>query len=75
MQRKAARSGASNVSVRGSDQSSVPKADAARSAQPSAYPMGSRRSVVANCASVEPSRSSTMECTIDCGCTTMSMRS
>ena len=35
--------------------------------------MGNRMSVVPICAIIDPSVSSTIECTIDCGCTTTSI--
>ena len=75
MQRKTERSGGSKVRLWVLDQSSPPNGVAMRSGQPSAYPIGRRMSGLDSWASVDPSRSSTMECTIDWGCTTMSIRS
>ena len=45
-----------------------------RSGQPSASPIGNRMSGGEAWTMVEPSTNSTIECTIDCGCTTTSIR-
>ena len=50
-------------------------ASASRSGAPSASPIGRRMSGIESCAIVAPSTNSTMLCTIDCGCTTTSIRS
>ena len=50
-------------------------APATRSGQPRASEIGSFMSGGLACAMVDPSTNVTMECTIDCGCTTASMRS
>jgi hypothetical protein len=49
-------------------------APATRSGQPNPSAIGSRISGGEHWASVDPSTNSTIECTIDCGCTTTSMR-
>src|SRR4029077_15324529 len=46
-----------------------------RCGKPRAYSIGRRMSGFDSCALVAPSVNSTIECTIDCGCTTTSMRS
>ena len=46
-----------------------------RAGYENAYWIGSRMSVTPSCAMIEPSTSSTIECTIDCGCTRTSIRS
>ncbi len=46
-----------------------------RSGYENAYWMGSRMSVTPSWAMIDPSTSSTIECTIDCGCTSTSIRS
>ena len=51
------------------------RASAAGSGAPSASAIGRRMSGIDSCAIVAPSQNSTMLCTIDCGCTTTSMRS
>ena len=48
---------------------------AQRSGYENAYWIGSRMSVTPSCAMIDPSTSSTIECTIDCGCTRTSIRS
>ncbi len=55
--------------------SSRGRADDQRSGYEKAYWIGRRMSVTPNCARIEPSTISTIECTTDCGCTTTSMRS
>ena len=68
-------SGRSNSSrparARSSDGSGAPH----RSGYENAYWIGRRMSVTPSCAITDPSTSSTIECTIDCGWTSTSMRS
>ena len=56
-------------------QSTAGATSGTRSGQPSASAIGSRMSGGEACAMVEPSTNSTIEWTIDCGCTTTSIRS
>ena len=74
---------AGNASCRGASNSRLPSAaksgaaspPATRSGQVSAYWIGKHMSARLSCASTEPSMNSTIEWTIDCGCTSTPMRS
>ena len=72
---KAASSSGSNVQVAAVDQSSPGAASGTRSGQARPSEMGSRMSGGDAWMIVAPSENSTIECTIDCGCTTTSIRS
>src|SRR5580704_16502206 len=71
--RKVARSGSSNVNGPTDAQSIAPYATGNLDGQAIAYPIGSRISGRDNCAIVDPSLHSTIECTTDWGCTTTSI--
>ena len=70
---KAASSSGSNVQVAAVDQSSPGAASGTRSGQARPSEIGSRMSGGDAWMMVAPSENSTIECTIDCGCTTTSI--
>src|SRR5581483_3961841 len=72
---KACSSSGKNSQLAALVQSQAGAASATRCGQPMASAIGMRMSGGEACAMVEPSANSTMECTIDCGCTTTSIRS